>query len=73
MVHRFAAVLNGQLGGCQWLIGEDLTIADFSVGAWLAVGHPFQLPVAPYTEILRWYEGLASLPAWQASLVRPSV
>jgi len=71
--HRCAAVLNGQLGGRQWLIGEDLTIADFSVGAWLAVAHPFQLPVAPYTEILRWYEGLASLPAWQASLVRPSV
>jgi len=71
--HRFAAVLNAHLGGRQWLIGEDLTIADFSVGAWLAVAHPFQLPVAPYTEILRWYEGLASLPAWQASLVRPSV
>lgn len=70
--HRFAAVLNRHLIGCQWLIGGDLTIADFSVGAWLAVAQLFQLPVANYPEILRWYDGLASLPAWQASLVRPS-
>jgi len=69
--HRCAAVLNGHLHGRQWLSGDELTIADFAVGAWLAVAHPFQLPVAPYPEILRWYEGLAALPAWQASLVRP--
>ena len=67
----FAAVLNGHLRGRQWLIGTDLTIADFSVGAWLAVTKPFQLPVTQYTEILRWYDGLASLPGWQASLVPP--
>ena len=66
-----AAVLNGHLSGRRWLIGAELTIADFSFGAWLAVAHPFQLPVAPYTEILRWYDGLAALPAWQASVVRP--
>jgi glutathione S-transferase len=62
-----AAVLNGHLRGRQWLSGAELAIADFAVGAWLAVAHPFPLPVAPYPEILRWYEGLAALPAWQAS------
>ncbi len=55
----------------QRLIGTELTIADFSVGAWLVVAQPFRLPVASYTEILRWYDGLAALPAWQASLIRP--
>lgn len=71
--HRYAAVLNEHLSGHKWLIGDDLTIADFAVGAWLPVAPVFQLPVAHYTEILRWYDGLASLPAWQASVVRPPV
>jgi glutathione S-transferase len=44
--HRYAAVRHGHLSGHQWLPGTDLTIADFAVGAWLAVAHPFQLPVA---------------------------
>ena len=30
---RFAAVLNGSLRGKTWLVGEQLTIADFSIGA----------------------------------------
>src|SRR5215470_847026 len=29
---RFAAVLDDQLKGLAWLIGEQLTIADFSIG-----------------------------------------
>jgi glutathione S-transferase len=71
--HRFAAVLNGDLHGRRWLLDDALTIADFSVGAWLAVADLFQPPVAPYMEILCWYEGLATLPAWQTSGVRPSI
>jgi len=67
--HRFAKVLNRHLSDRKWLIGDDLTIADFSVGAWLAVAQPLQVPVAKYTEILRWYDRLASLPACQPSLV----
>ncbi|MGH7838543.1 MAG: hypothetical protein ACREQC_12075 [Candidatus Binataceae bacterium] len=54
------------------LVGDALTIADFSVGAWLNVVQPFALPIAKYIEILRWGDRLAALPAWQASLARPS-
>jgi len=68
---RFAGVLNGHLRGRTWLTGDDLTIADFSLGAWVPVASALQLPVAKFPEIGRWYERLASLPAWQASLVRP--
>jgi len=31
------------------------------------------LPIGTYTEIMRWYDGLAALPAWQASVARPAV
>ena len=67
---RFASVLNQHLTGRKWLTGNDLTIADFSVGAMVSVAERLQLPVAKFPEITRWYDRLASLPAWQASLVR---
>lgn len=70
--NRFAAVLNESLQGRKWLVGNDLTIADFSVGVWVPSAQRLELPIAKYPEILRWYDGLAALPAWQASLVRPS-
>jgi glutathione S-transferase len=66
---RFAAVLNESLKGCKWLTGDSLTIADFSIGAWIPAAEQLQLPVAKYQEIRRWYEGLAALPAWRASMV----
>ena len=66
---RFAAVLNESLRGRKWLTGDELTIADFSIGAWVPAAERLQLPVGEFSEIARWYEGLASLPAWPASMV----
>ncbi len=62
---RFAAVLDGQLKGKAWLIGERLTIADFSIGAIVPTAARLGLPLARFSEIGRWYERLAALPAWQ--------
>ncbi len=70
---RFAAVLHESLKGRPWLTGHNLTIADFSVGVWTHSAQLLGLPIAKYPEILCWYDGLAALPAWQASLVRPSI
>ena len=66
---RFAAVLNESLKGRNWMTGADLTIADFSVGAWIPAAERLELPVREFSEIARWYDGLASLPAWRASMV----
>ena len=66
---RFAAVLNHHLKGRTWLTEDDLTIADFSVGAWVPAAQRLQLPVKEFPEIGRWYDRLASLPAWRASMV----
>ena len=62
---RFAAVLDDHLKGRAWLIGERLTIADFSIGAFVPSAARFGLPLARFTEIVRWYEGLAALPGWR--------
>lgn len=65
---RFAAVLNDSLKGKTWLIGERLTIADFSVGGFMPSAEAMGLPFAPFPEIRRWYEGLTKLPGWHDAL-----
>ena len=65
---RFAAVLNNSLQGQTWLTGEQLTIADFSVGGLVPSAERLRLPIRDFPEIVRWYQGLAALPAWQEAL-----
>ncbi len=65
---RFATVLNESLKGKTWLVGGRLTIADFSVGGLLPSAERMALPVARFSEICRWYKGLASLAAWSEAL-----
>ena len=69
--HRFAGVLDGSLKDRKWLTGNDLTIADYSVGAWMAVAQLAQYPLAKYTEINRWYAALSSQPGWKEAIVPP--
>jgi glutathione S-transferase len=66
---RFAPVLNDHLRDRNWLVGDHLTIADFAAGTWMPSIARLELPVAKYSNILRWYDGLAALAAWQATMV----
>jgi glutathione S-transferase len=66
---RFAAVLDAHLERKTWLIGDRLTIADFSVGALVPTARRLGLPLGRFAEIGRWYEGLSSLPAWRDAIV----
>jgi glutathione S-transferase len=65
---RFAAVLDEQLNGRSWMIGERLTIADFSVGALVPTAVRCGLPIERFREVRRWYESLLTLPAWRDAL-----
>ncbi|MGH7125296.1 MAG: glutathione S-transferase family protein [Stellaceae bacterium] len=65
---RFATVLDGSLRGKTWLVGDRLTIADFSVGGLVPSAERMGLPIGNFPEIGRWYEGLAALPAWRQAL-----
>jgi glutathione S-transferase len=56
---RFAAVLDGWLEGKTWLLGNRLTIADFSIGALVPSAGNMGLPVSDFSEIVRWYTGSA--------------
>ena len=62
---QFAGVLNDHLRGRKYLLGDTLTIADFSVGVTLPYAHTIKLPLGGYPEIERWHARLNELPAWR--------
>jgi glutathione S-transferase len=61
-------VLNDSLRRKTWLVGERLTIADFSIGGLVPSAERMELPI-DFPEIVRRYKGLATLPDWQDALV----
>ncbi len=65
-----ARVLDGALKGRKFVTGDALSVADFSLGAWMTLAEPAHYPVARFGEIKRWYASLAALPAWQQALAR---
>jgi len=65
-----ARVLDGHLKGRSYVSGYGLTLADFTIGAWLTLAEPAHYPLAPFGEIKRWYASLSALPAWQKTLAQ---
>jgi glutathione S-transferase len=61
----FAAVLNDHLKGRQWLVGDGLTVADFSVAATLPYAEQARLPVDEFPEVRRWHDQLNEIEAWR--------
>lgn len=70
---RAAAVLDGQLKDRKFVVGDTLTLADFSIGAVMNLAEMAHYPVAPYGAIKRWYAGLCALPAWQKTLAQTAM
>jgi glutathione S-transferase len=62
---RFGAVLNDHLRGRKYLLGDTLTVADFSVGITLPYAKAAHIPLAEFPEIERWHDRLNELPAWR--------
>ena len=62
---QFAQVLNDHLRGRKFLLGDQLTIADFAVGVTLPYADKANIPVGGYSEIERWHARLNELPGWR--------
>ena len=63
--HLFAPVLNAQLETRKWVTGDDLTLADFSVGACFSLAEASGLPWGGYGHIKAWWSRLGEIPAWK--------
>ena len=63
--HKFARVLDDHLHGRDYLVGGDLSAADFIVAVSLPYAAQMQLPLDQYPQIARWHDRLNELPAWR--------
>jgi len=64
---RFATVLDSHLDGRDWLVGDDLSLADLSVAANLTYAAPAQVDIGPYENLNDWYGRIEAREAWQKS------
>lgn len=65
LFHTYAAELDSHLGGRDYLVGADLTLADFAVAAPLENAGRARFPMDAYGNIKRWYAGMEQLDAWR--------
>ena len=63
-----ARILDAHLKGRDYVAGDRLSLADFSIGSALILTQSAQLPLEPYAEIRRWGARMAELPAWRDTL-----
>jgi glutathione S-transferase len=62
---RFAKVLNDHLTGRQWIVGDRLTVADFSVAMTLPYAEEARLPLDEFANVRRWHERLNEIEGWR--------
>jgi glutathione S-transferase len=67
-----ARILDQHLAGRSWLIGERLTIADFTVACWLTAAKPGGYEVTQFNEISRWFDAMQRVPGWRTALPNPA-
>ncbi len=58
--HRALKALDGHLDGCEWLVGDAMTIADISLYAYTHVAEEGEFDLEPYTHVRAWQERLAA-------------
>lgn len=59
-----AAVLNNHLKNRKWLVGEQLSVADFSVAVTLPYAAKAEMPLDEFPEVRRWHDQLCALDGW---------
>jgi glutathione S-transferase len=63
--HKEAKVLDAHLAQQPYLVGKDVTLADFVVAAPLFHAEAGEMPLGPYARVQDWFGRVASLPCWQ--------
>ncbi len=58
-------MLDAHLAKQPYLVGQNVTLADFSVAAPLFHAEAADLPLAPYRHVQAWFGRVAALPCWQ--------
>ena len=61
-------VLEGQLEGNGWLVGDSMTTADLSVAAMLCYRHEAQIPLGNVPNIDAWLGRLSQRESWKSAM-----
>jgi glutathione S-transferase len=70
--NREARVLDDHLSKRSYLVGNAMTLADFSVAAPLFYTKEAELPLAPYSHVRDWFARVSALPAWRDTAPAPA-
>ena len=65
--HKEAKLLEAHLAKQPYLVGRELTLADFAVAAPLFDTQQAGFPIEPYAKVQEWFGRVSALPAWKAS------
>jgi glutathione S-transferase len=69
-VHRLTGILDQQLRGKKFALGDDLTIADLTMACTLMYRVPAQVPLDDRPDVLRWIQSIEALDAWKNLPIR---
>ncbi|MGO4907748.1 glutathione S-transferase family protein [Pseudorhodobacter sp. W20_MBD10_FR17] len=58
-------ILNDHLAKSDWIVGDQVTIADLSCCGYLFYKEPFGFDRADWPNIDRWLDQIAALPGWK--------
>jgi glutathione S-transferase len=65
--HATAKILDGHLTGRDTIVGDEITLADYTLAANLHYAEVCPFPVEAYGNIRRWLARVEADPAWQAT------
>ena len=63
--NKEAALLEAHLSKQPYLVGKEVTLADFSVAANLLYAKEAELPLGPYSPVKEWLGRVSALPCWR--------
>ncbi len=63
--NKEAKILDAHLAKQRWLVGHEITLADFAVAANLFYAKEAELPLGPYGRVQEWFGRVSALPAWR--------
>jgi glutathione S-transferase len=67
-VRRFraaAAILDAELSGRRWLLGDAVSYADFRMATFLPFNQVAGLPVEEFSAVAHWHRQLETIDAWR--------
>jgi len=68
---HLAAILEARVAGQNFIMGDEVTLADIAVAAPMHLHAQVSLPLDPYPEIRAWMSRVEALPCWQKTDVVP--